>query len=295
VDSVLDQSFTTDADISQASPLFIGKRWSRSESTCWFNGKIDNVRIYDGALSAARVWQLYVEPSLAHLWEFDETSGTTAHDSAGATNGTFNGTDPCWVMGNIGGAIDLNGVSDYFTISGLNPGTDYNNFDTFTVAGWFKTSQSTGIQTIMGQWGQMTVPSCPNCPYSNLYFGWQVLVENSHVVARFGTGGTSVTEVTGTSNVVSDGDWHQFALVYPTRYSNATLYVGGNSEGTPGAKPFTVGPTSSRIGDGNYAIPYNGVPPVLKGGPFCGMVDEVMIFNRTLTADEVYQLYIAGR
>ena len=46
---------------------------------------------------------------------------------------------------------------------------------------------------------------------------------------------------------------------------------------------------SSRIGDGSYIASGN---PVLKGGPFCGMIDDVMIFNRALTADEVEQLYL---
>jgi hypothetical protein len=234
------------------------------------------------------VWSFTTSlPIPNHHWALDETSGTTAYDSAGSYNGTFNGGDPCWVDGLFSGAIDCNGVSDYFSIPGLNPGTDYNSTDTFSVSGWFKTSQSTGIQTIVGQWGQMSTPSCPNCPWTNSYYGWQVLVENNKVVARFGPPSGIPTNITGISDV-NDGNWHNFTLVYPTKNSNATLYVDGNSEGTPGAELFTVGPTSSRIGDGSY-----GNAP-LKGGPFCGMIDDVIIYNRALTADEVYQIYASG-
>ena len=59
VDGALDRSFTSNADISQVRPMFIGLRWNRSNSPFWFNGTIDDVRIYDRALSAAEVWQLY--------------------------------------------------------------------------------------------------------------------------------------------------------------------------------------------------------------------------------------------
>jgi len=60
VDGSLDQSFTSNADISQNSPLFIGRRWTRSNSPYWFNGIIDDVRIYNRALTpeeVALLWQ----------------------------------------------------------------------------------------------------------------------------------------------------------------------------------------------------------------------------------------------
>jgi hypothetical protein len=34
---------------------------------------------------------------------------------------------------------------------------------------------------------------------------------------------------------------------------------------------------------------------MVGGGPFSGTIDDVMIFNRALTASEVNQLYLAGR
>lgn len=59
VDGSLDQQFTSNADISQNSPLFIGIRWTRSNGPGWFNGIIDDVRIYNRALSAEEIAQLY--------------------------------------------------------------------------------------------------------------------------------------------------------------------------------------------------------------------------------------------
>jgi hypothetical protein len=232
--------------------------------------------------------EVIVPVAESHQWGLDEKSGTTAKDSVGTTNGTFNGNDPCWVRGNIGGAIDCNGVSDYFSISSptLNPGNDYNSADTFTVAGWFETSQSTGIQTIVGSWMQY---GWSQYGY-NQYFGWQVLVENNKVVARFAA--AVFSDITGTSDVVSDNKWHHFALVYPTYYENAVLYVDGQQQGTPGRHNIAIYVRKFRIGDGSYVLVGN---PVLKGGPFCGKIDDVMIYNRTLSAEEVWQLFESGQ
>ncbi|MGD0596638.1 MAG: right-handed parallel beta-helix repeat-containing protein [Sedimentisphaerales bacterium] len=226
-----------------------------------------------------------LEPN-GHWWKLDETSGTTAYDSVGTTNGT-----PCWVTGLIGGEVDLNGVSDYFSVSSLD--NSYYATSTFTVAGWFKTSQSTGIQTIVGNWSQWYYSPGPNMTF---YSGWQVLVENNKVVARFATNcpGIGLSNITGTKDV-NDG-WHHFALVHPNYpgqgTSNTILYVDGQSEGTPAFRYYCNTNTKFRIGDGSYVS--SGNPP-LKGGPFCGTIDDVMIFNRVLTANEVYQLYASGR
>lgn len=220
-----------------------------------------------------------------HNWKLDEETGTTVYDSIDDDDGTFNGNDPNWVDGLIGGAVDLNGVSDYFYVESLDGA--YTFMDTFSVAGWFNMSQETGIQTIVGQWNQYK----PNEYAPDLYFGWQVLVENDKVVARFGNAyPNAVFDITGTKDV-NDG-WHHFALVYPTYNENAVLYVDGEQDGTPGNKTFYLYNNKFRIGDGSYV--YSG-EPVLKGGLFCGMIDDVMIFERALSAEEVEQLFESGQ
>ena len=74
-----------------------------------FNGSLDEVRIYNRALSASEVSQLYnwAPGPVVHL-QMDENSGTTAHDSSGnSNNGTVNsGT---WTQGKYGAGVKLNG------------------------------------------------------------------------------------------------------------------------------------------------------------------------------------------
>jgi hypothetical protein len=216
-------------------------------------------------------------------WQLDETSGTTATNSSGAGNDgiLFNMTPPgCWTTGKINGALTFDGTNDYVSVIGLDTYFSYSS--TFTATGWFKTSQPTGMQTIVGQWGHyMPVP------YVTLPFGWQVLVENNKVVARFAVASTP-DDITGTSTV-NNGIWHHFALVYPTSSSNAVLYVDGSSQGTPGKKNFVPAFTKFRIGDGSY-VSGSGTP-VMKGGPFNGTIDDVRIYNRVLSGEEIAALY----
>lgn len=49
VDGYPDQQFTSNADISRSAPLYIGRRFNLSSSLNWFNGTIDDVRIYNRA------------------------------------------------------------------------------------------------------------------------------------------------------------------------------------------------------------------------------------------------------
>ncbi len=246
------------------------------------NGNYDGQTDIDGD---ARVIDSYVDMGAdevnapapdSHWWRLDETSGTTAYDSVDTNNGAFNGDDPCWVTGKFGGAVDFNGVNDYFSVSSLDD--IYNNESVFTVAGWFKTTQSMGKQTIVGQWSQN----------SDYYYGWQVLVENNKVVAKFGGDAAGLTVITGTSDV-TNGGWHHFAIVN-NGSSSTVLYVDGQSQGTTGAKSMNTSDydTKFRIGDGSYGS------GTLEGGPFNGIIDDVMLFNRVLSAGEVEQLYEEG-
>lgn len=72
-------------------------------------------RTLTGALVAttALAESLTCQGALVAHWKLDETSGTTAADSAGGDNtGTLN-NGPSWVTGTIGGGLDFDGTDDY--------------------------------------------------------------------------------------------------------------------------------------------------------------------------------------
>jgi len=52
-----------------------------------------------------------INDPVAH-WKLDEVAGLTAYDSAGSNDGTLI-NDPCWVAGQINGALDFDGSDDH--------------------------------------------------------------------------------------------------------------------------------------------------------------------------------------
>jgi hypothetical protein len=90
------------------------------------NGNMDEVRIYNRALSAQEVSALYAFTGapIAH-WNMEEGSGTTVNDTSGNANTGTLGTGssaPSWISGKIGKALNFDG-NDYVgigtTISGV--------------------------------------------------------------------------------------------------------------------------------------------------------------------------------
>ena len=88
------------------------------------------------------------------------------------------------------------------------------------------------------------------------------------------------------TTLVNDSLWHQVALTFDRR-NNAQykLYVDGVMENNVSDKNFLKNDSSFRyIGQWGFGVIY----------PFNGSIDEVFIYNRTLSADEVKQHYYSN-
>lgn len=89
------EGLNTTPDIIDAPPVV-----GRLDETRWFKGKIDDVRIYNRALSEEEIQEIMnkettgEEDDLVGYWKFNESSGDTAFDSSGNGNhGTIFGAD----------------------------------------------------------------------------------------------------------------------------------------------------------------------------------------------------------
>jgi hypothetical protein len=263
------------------SVVRIGANSSTSE---FFNGTIDEVRIYNRALSASEVYSLYantkstivgVTPTdrynnglVAH-WTFDgkHTTPTTVEDVVGNNDGTTHGVVPAG--GIIGQAMKFDGVND--NISVLNSSI-FNSFGTnpFSVAAWVKTT-STSFASLVDNKTAGT---------NNAGYNLQIAETNGRAYFRVGTGagqaqtGNSITNVT-------DGEWHH--LVGTRDASGLKIYVNGILE-NQNSNCGTCNVTSSQnLLFGSYGA----------GGFLDGLLDDVRIYNRALSANEVAGLYSA--
>ncbi|OYU82892.1 MAG: hypothetical protein CFE24_13755, partial [Flavobacterium sp. BFFFF2] len=68
--TVFVQNFTTNN-----YPLIIGARGNYSNG-CWFNGKIDDIGIWNRVLTQQEISQLYIQPQTTYAWSTGETSAT---------------------------------------------------------------------------------------------------------------------------------------------------------------------------------------------------------------------------
>ena len=107
----------------------------------FFHGTLDEIRVYDTAITAQEVQDLVGDFGLMAHYAFEGN----ADDSSGSGNhGTVNGGAAWTAAGKVGGALDFDGVDDYVGVG------DIDLTDAFTIAAWIKLS-STGKYMIVGK------------------------------------------------------------------------------------------------------------------------------------------------
>ena len=100
------------------------------------------------------------------------------------------------------------------------------------------------------------------------------------------------TSVTGTvtsslSSVVLDNNWHNIVGTYDG--SNVNIYVDGSIVGSP-----VSGTGNLAYGSGGFTIGCMSEPTALPSQEFTGQIDEVAIFSRALSLNEVNDLWNGG-
>lgn len=201
---------------------------------------------------------------LISWWKFDETSGTTADDFWGSNDGTlYNMDDSDWVTGKIGNALSFDGANDYVDC-GNDSSLDIT--DVITIEAWIKTTKTLG--------DIVTKRESPYTPYG-------LFVSSSTLWFRVYDGVTK-TDIRGITNVC-DGSWHYVVATYDG--TNISLYVDGEMDRAP-VQHLSGMKTSAYplcIGKGHIA------------GYFDGVIDDVRIYNRALSADDIQANYEYGQ
>ncbi len=230
-------------------------------------------------LSAATTFNhLYINDGLVGYWKFDEAAGTSAADSSGYGNtGTNNGatitsaTDP--VHFTDAKLLSFDGTDDYINMGNILP----MGLNSLTVNGWFKTTSNPAT---VGLFGKTSTRGYLG-RYGVLFYGG-----NISVVYDFDGGGA----IFGTSQTsYIDGTWHMVTAVY-NRAGSATLYVDGVNKASSDISAYSA---VDMQGTDRFIVGGYGDGPgtgVLAGSYFDGLMDDVRIYNRALSAQEVQAL-----
>jgi len=252
------------------------------------DGQIDEVRIYNRALTAAEVSALYQATAIKHArtdnrglvgyWPMNEGRGAEAGDFSGQANhGTLTNMDPStdWVNGKRGGALDFNesGTNDEVVIATGFPALA--SGDSATISGWIKNRRTSGIGSIFGFGAGGDNP---------------ILALN---IANENIGGWIETDTSGQKTLTADGtkliigEWSHVVAVFDRTNNQAIRYLNGVQTGTIDDISAQTGQISTLgvIGIGDFT----------SGNYVNGTIDEVRVYNRALSAAEVSSLYNLGR
>ncbi|NUT54740.1 MAG: LamG domain-containing protein, partial [Thermoleophilia bacterium] len=193
-------------------------------------------------------------PGLVAAYAFDEGAGATAIDATGAgNNGAVVGAT--WASGRFGGALYFDGQDDYVGLPAL--GTFYNAG--FTLEAWVQKATAKNDVGIVGSWA-----------------GTGPMLWVDHLASRhhLTLGSTMSTYLDSTRNPVP-GLWQHLAATFDG--ATARYYIDG-VEVASRAFSGTVGTANT------WRIAAYGAGP---GGFFDGLIDEVRVYDRALSAAEV--------
>jgi hypothetical protein len=210
----------------------------------------------DGSVAAGDVWS-FNTGELVGWWKLDGD----ATDSSGSENhGTVNG-DPNQVIGQIGGALQFDGIDDYIR-------TGYAaNLPAWTVSLWVKSPDAP----------KKAAPSGPVHRQKNLQISW------NHSSADFrGVAGLSVANqwYAASFGELKADQWYHLAATYDGEnlkaYTNGVL-ITDNPD--PSGPPDKESATLKFAKHANY------------GDNFKGTIDDVRLYSYALTADDVTAIY----
>ena len=203
------------------------------------------------------------------------------HDDAGLGHtGAVNGTTP--TPGQFGSALSFNGSSDYVDVANA---TDLNPTSAITITAWFK-ADSFALGTY--SWPHI-VDKSSNDPSGYYMLIAQVFQNNpcaSFAVEPVG----GVPSGVGTPRLEIN-TWYFAAGVYDGSTSTVKVYV-GTSELSPLVVTSENGSGNMIPSSNNLNIGRDASYPSSTERYFGGAIDEVRIFDRAITSDEVTNLYL---
>jgi hypothetical protein len=222
------------------------------------------VRVYSEGYTGMRAY-----------WKLDESSGTTAVDTAGGHNGTVHG-NPFWQSsgGKVNGAIRLDGDGDYIDCGG---GSDPNTLtwadlrDEITVSAWVKGTFDKSWQAIVNKGDS----------------SWRLFrnsVDGDSDDVSFTLNGVGPI-ASGSTGPVGDNKWHQVVGTFDGVYQR--IYVDGIMAASRKI------PEGAKIDYNNYNVRIGSDEQFEGIRDFNGLIDEVRIYEIGLPADKVLEQFIA--
>jgi hypothetical protein len=251
-------------------------------STSGNNVTTDNITCYNQTTADAESdavvniynWYKNGKPMMVLYMPFDTNISNVTANAVKDYSGTSNngqlgeGTaayTPNWTSsGAVGGAYTFDDQNDYIHVPNLD------EFDTsnFSVSLWYKFTGSSDY----------TYDGLIHSDRNGYSGGFRVLVRNDTGAPYIQVNGSALNAITA-SGSYAQNQWHHVVGVFNYQAGIFKLYVNGQEKGS--AAPLNPGNTSASWVNIGYAQWY-----------FNGSIDDVRLYNQSLSASQIYQLWL---
>lgn len=206
--------------------------------------------------------KIFIQTKLAY-WRFNEGDGSTTEDSAGDNDGTIDGA-VWWNIGIEGKSLLFDGTNSVScgNDSSLNP-SDHD----YTIDCWFKIMDFVEGGSVISK--------------NDGASGFDVYVDPSGVLNFYlkDNSGNSVNLIAGT--VLNDTGWHYGAITVNRSDNIAIVYVNGNED----IQSYDISSLTGSVLNNSDLLIGDG------SSNFIGRIDEVALYNRVLSNDEILTKY----
>ncbi len=205
-------------------------------------------------------------PQMVSWWPFDETTGTTATDITDNNPGTLvNG--PVYTTGKVANGLSFDGVNDKVSV----PDSAAWDFGTGGMSIDFWTKLNTIKNTVFIQHFQDSANR------------WTFFLQSGLLYFQYYKNGGVTVNLGGVPHGMTAGAFHQLAV---TRVGNTWIMY---RDGTPIASTSAAADVSGLTGQIIMGVYAGGA-----GYELHGLLDEVEIFNKGLSAAEIQSIFNAG-
>jgi hypothetical protein len=251
----------------------------------FFNGKLDDIGIWDRALSPSEIENLYsgfpIQCSIASLpsnlqngivgyWPFcGNANDESGNGNNGAVNGATLNTDR---FGNTNSAYLFNGSSDYISLPSGNS-TSLNITGDYTISFWIKTSDNSCLLTSLGD----NVSSPPNAQgYLTGINGGNVGIGKMGAATRGSWNGTN-------TNTIADNNWHH--IVALLKADTLKFFIDNVMDNQ------IAGVLPPLSWNGNRVLGCRHDLFMTTATNFGGILDDIAIYNRALDTGDIDSLF----
>lgn len=285
------------ANVTDTLVAWTGFWIARYSGGVYFNGTIDDARVYNRALSAQEVQQLYATgvANIAHsntvtlssglvgYWTFDGPNTNWKTDTVVDSSGQGNtgqmvsmSTSTSPTAGKIGQALKFNGTNSSINVPNS---SSLQLSNAITVSAWIYGKNNWTHPTE----GSTIVAKRDFTSSDQINYDFEV---NKSGFLQFLSANGSIASVDNTT-ALSINKWYFVSVTYDS--SNVRFYVNG-TQVSSFAQTAAMASNTTLVSIGRTIRPHN-----TNFGEFQGNLDDVRIYNRALSAQEVSQLYNLGK